>query len=586
MKSFLSTIDKSKIKDYLLKEKNSIIWYSFLIVLIEIVIARLFLDVSFMTNDDSGLQAALNGRYTGTPYPYHQFINVFLGLFLCELYNIIPCTHWWYIWSMFCLVSGLFMIHYTVLRNSPNKKCAIITIIIFAGIFELYCLTNISFTLVPIVFSLGAISLLFFKEDSYQWSWYRVGFVSIVLLIASLHRYYSALIMLCFFALGLFYYVLKVADRSMFIKTIKYIGTICATVILIFGASRFSSQIKEDLNGDYFTELNEYRGILTDYPRPSYEERPDVYEKYGWDKATYKLISSWCFMVDEYNLDALRGIVNDLELKGTFAKINDSSRQPIMESLQVIKNYFMIQKNLSYENIIKLTMAMFVVFSVIYLFFKKHISFVNRLSMFLCVGGSFLMLLYLIINGRPILRAMLCVIIPMIVIISLLYINELSTKNNCGESVSQKMVMLDKGITIAIVLLAVTSLISVMNIEKNNNDRVIAYSQYGNMNQDNIYVYTDASVTSTDIELFLPQNMIFWGGSAVGSHFYYEQMKNLGIDRLKIDTLNNENVYLIAQSINGQSVVVDLLKEKIGKDVNVECIDMINDETAVFKFSW
>ena len=48
------------------------------------------LPMGYMTNDDHGIQNALSGFTTGTPYPYHQFINCILGYLLSFFYRMLP----------------------------------------------------------------------------------------------------------------------------------------------------------------------------------------------------------------------------------------------------------------------------------------------------------------------------------------------------------------------------------------------------------------------------------------------------------------------------------------------------------------
>ena len=51
---------------------------------------------SFLTNDDSWIQATLNGTITGGRYPYHQFINSYFGMFLFYIIRFIPTNRLWF----------------------------------------------------------------------------------------------------------------------------------------------------------------------------------------------------------------------------------------------------------------------------------------------------------------------------------------------------------------------------------------------------------------------------------------------------------------------------------------------------------
>lgn len=52
------------------------------------------LPMGYLTNDDHGIQNALSGFTTGTPYPYHQFINCILGYLVAFFYRVIPQIQW------------------------------------------------------------------------------------------------------------------------------------------------------------------------------------------------------------------------------------------------------------------------------------------------------------------------------------------------------------------------------------------------------------------------------------------------------------------------------------------------------------
>lgn len=126
-----------------------------------LVIAMKTLPMGFMKNDDTGIQMALSGMQTGTPYPYHQFINSILGFLVVGLYHISIGIPWWYAWSILCMIIGITCIHWTIIDNVSSKLEATIFIGIFGFSFWIFTLGNIAFTVVPCIFSLGVIFYCF-----------------------------------------------------------------------------------------------------------------------------------------------------------------------------------------------------------------------------------------------------------------------------------------------------------------------------------------------------------------------------------------------------------------------------------------
>jgi hypothetical protein len=75
-----------------------------------------------MESDDSEIQDVYRGCYTGTGYPYNQFVNVFMGYLQVALFKIVPGIPWWFVTEIAYAVVGAMCFNYTMLFLSWQQK--------------------------------------------------------------------------------------------------------------------------------------------------------------------------------------------------------------------------------------------------------------------------------------------------------------------------------------------------------------------------------------------------------------------------------------------------------------------------------
>lgn len=173
------------------------------------------------------------------------------------------------------------MLHYSILEKSKNKYQGLFFILMEACLYEVYCLSSLSFTLSPILLSVGAISLLFINEPQKNTSYKKIIFVSVIVFIASLIRYQSILPILPFYTVCLYRYLYDndASKKSKSQINIKFCLLSLILVIVIYGANAFSDFNQNKLGDGTFGEFNSYRVAFMDYPHPNYGEAPDLYKK-------------------------------------------------------------------------------------------------------------------------------------------------------------------------------------------------------------------------------------------------------------------------------------------------------------------
>lgn len=570
-------------------ENNSkCIIYSAISVFVELIIVKLYWGCfSFLTNDDAMIQAALNGTLIGEMYPYHQFINCILGVILCFINRYIMTYRIWFFFLLLCSIVGLILLHYTVFRVSGNIVLSTVTIFVFACLFEMYNLSNISFTVTPILLCVGAISILFIEENLHIISLRKIVFISFIIFYSSLIRYESAIAVLPFYFIILHYYSKNTTGRHNFFIIFLIVMGVFG---LIFSANYFSTYVQNELGDGTFYEFNEYRISFMDYEHPSYKEATEVYSKYGWDDVTFELIDSMCYLPKEFSLEALKGICTELELSRFAFYLTEGT-------LYKIKNFFCLDINIKtyYGNLKVIVILSLILCMVIYVFMNKMRKnlLINTASVS-CVC-SILLLCYLIICNRAVLRAALCTFIPMICIMAISFVKLYEkVASDLRDLLGGKKIELCSRIFYVMIMLVSVIVIHsylLANMEtrqfRDSTIRGKKYYEYIEKNPDMFFIYSDALAIPIEDYYYLPKNSIFWGGACVGSDLNKKRSEINGFDTITIETLNEEDVYFIGKASSDYDVIkINNYLSKKGIMARYKVIDKIEDVGIVYKFYW
>lgn len=580
----------------LIRNKKSVL-YAVITVGIDIFFVKVFWGgFSFLTNDDSWIQATLNGTITGGRYPYHQFINSYFGMFLCYINRFIPTNRLWFYCLLICSAVGLIMLHYSILEKSNNKYQGLFFILMEACLYEVYCLSSLSFTLSPILLSVGAISLLFIDEPNNNISYKKIIFVSVIVFIASLIRYQSILPILPFYTVCLYRYLYDndASKKSKNQINIKFCLLSLILIIVIYGANVFSDITQNKLGDGTFGEFNSYRVAFMDYPHPNYDEAPDLYKKNGWNESTYELINAGCFLPEEFSIDSLKGICSNSEenSNGLFEDVFGNIINRITYVRIATREFFSITA-LTYYNTIKI--ATLFVFLLIVVVVIKTIreKELKHFRIFIIMIGicSIIMILYLISGQRTVMRAFLCIFIPMMNF-SLLSYEELMSKEPFNNDDYDINGWFNNVVTIILFLILTIGIHSyaLASGEQNNFRKANKWEPYYDYivdHPDSVFVYSDVYAIPINIDLFLPNNAFFWGGSGVGSDLSKKQLRENGFLKFTIENLNDDNVYFIGTGYEEHDVL-KILKYLEEKGIIAKCsiIDNIGEAGVVYKFSW
>lgn len=573
-------------------ENNSkCIIYSVISVFVELMIVKLYWGgFSFLTNDDAMIQAALNGTLIGEMYPYHQFINCILGVILCFINRYIMTNRIWFFFLLLCSIVGLILLHYTVFRVSGNIVLSTVTIFVFACLFEMYNLSNISFTVTPILLCVGAISILFIEENLHIISFRKIVFISFIIFYSSLIRYESAIAVLPFYFIILHYYSKNATGRHNFFIIFLIVMGVFG---LIFSANYFSTYVQNELGDGTFSEFNEYRISFMDYEHPSYKEAMEVYSKYGWDDVTFELIDSMCYLPKEFSLEALKGICTELELSRFRFYLTEGTL------FKIIKFFCLDINIMTYYGNLKIIVTLSLVFYMVIFILMYNMKKKKNLLFYTASASYFysiLLLSYLTICNRVELRAALCAFIPMICIMVICFVK--LYENVASDLIDffdrdKKFELFNRMLYVMIMLVSVIVIHSYLlaNMEtrqfRDITIRGKKYYDYIEKNPDMFFIYSDVLAIPIEGYYYLPSNSIFWGGACVRSDLNKKRSEINGFDTITIETLNEENVYFIGKTSSDYDVIIinNYLSNK-GIVARYKVIDRIEDVGIVYKFYW
>lgn len=500
------------------------------------LIAALSSTLSYMTNDDAGIQSLLSGNVTGEPYITHQFINIILGAFISFLYKLLPQIQWWYVYSLLLLAVGIFMLHFCIIKICKDKKISLkVAILVIAVVdvsFMVYSIANVSFTTVPAVLGTGLVALLFASDNvenkrTLKWIGCIVVIGYVLLLI---HRSASAYALICYILLGVLWNFTgryKV-DRKLVLR----FGTVCMFFVLLTGCVTGLNKIADEkINGTEFIQYNAARARYMDYGHDSYAENPELYEEAGWSEELYRLVGNWYFMDEAVTTENFNYLYENSKVKSS---ITASSKTVLMTAL----------KNTGCQAIICLWIV-----SIFFVILSVTICFNVRKLYFICMNnlGSILLLLYQLLKGRMLYRSLFVVLLPAVVINCILIMNHYQMKKK-EEQIFKVLLFLG--------LLCCSSLIldytfdPVRNAYKENvMEKSRKTEQYVLAHPDNTYlyapfVYNNISPWSVYTGKGL-SNMIPWGGSAYHSDNYNRRLELNNIDDLSGEVVKRDNIYLL-----------------------------------------
>lgn len=506
--------------------------------------------IRFEVADDAEYMAYVAGFRTGTPTPSMLYCGYLWGLILSTLYRITGAVPWYTIAFMTLIYASLVAISKSMLKSAQRARFPLwlalcLFVALFIGVFSLY-LVALQFTVVAAFCGAGALSLLLtaYEKDAKGQRTADMVFAALMMLFCFNIRaeigYIALLLLVCSFVLRL------LLDKGRWRGLALYMTVLAAVCGLSLGATRLYESGPE---WKAYHAYKDARTQYTDFSHLPFEEYPEVYADVGWDEALYRLVDHWFFMDERVNT-------------GSFQKLNDARdaytvRAPLLQRFKTAATNARPMIGNPYCLFLAACLALICIACFVFLWRGTKDRWLSLLPLGYGLAAAALLLYTLMAyNGWLPQRVYAAMLFMAIVCAAVLLPYTYGALRSDGKERARHAWICCVIIAACIGLCG--SIICVKKLGPPKWDQAHettagpAKEAYAVAHHENIYVY-DASLlgtgdpfcTYTDIK---PNNLIYWGGTAMFSPPYYEQLRSLGYGELYADSFFDERVYLLCAS--------------------------------------
>lgn len=628
-----------------------------LAVIVAFIVSFALIPAFSPTNDDAYIEQTLagTGGVSAEPTPYTTTINYVLGLAVSSLYRVLPAIRWWILLQLLLVFLALFVFGWTVIYiadrrglaprlQGPKRALVELTILLLAE-------SGIGLTLIPRLQFTTTASLLISVAIFATCAWgeddgavrgellFRFILPVVLAVFCFAYRAQSGLIGFLLWLIAASGRIAGSSQNGLLGKLrggVAYwapIAVAAALAVVLTGANAVASILPGQPETDAYAGFS----TLVDYPRPSFDEDPDLYESAGWDRELSELVGSW-FMLDErVNSDSL-GKINQMNegyiLSGV---LND----PIGTVSYHLRD-FVHPVSLAY-------FSLFVSLVVLLAVSARRGS--GRPFVWLAIAIPLVLLGYLAVRGRLIERATLSVLLPATACLASLLPNgglgrvrgRLSSGVSVAVLIAVTLVMaplmmltnsnlarafccipsaialimlmmsilegrtgrgrrcLSYGmLTIALTgccaLTAISPAIAAVRMYgwgsssyaqnaqqlKNTHAMFDYFSQHDEM----LYIYSGVPMTLQYLWLDeWPENHTGWGGWRYSYTWFADAMREQGLGgHPTSDDLLRENVRFVSASEERCNLLLRYMRNRYGSSVAMQQVDSITDEIKVYRF--
>lgn len=518
-------------------KKNSVKKYIFLFVvpLVLLLITWCLNKPCFETNDDYYMMSILAGFLTERPIPDTVFCNIIWGVIVSTLYKIMPMIPWYAIIYLIIIYTSLVVIFAYCMSVTEDRILNSILVFVWAFIC-IFCWysTVLQFTVIPAFSGMAAILVMAKEKDTTQSKVLSARFIIFLYFsfIATILRTLTGY--LFFVALVLFALALRVLYN---VKTTKkYV--FAAGVFQVVAYIANTIYLKSTEWGD-FLEYSTVRAKWTDYPRLAYEDNPELYQSVGWTKEFYELAKSWFFLDEHFTKDALSKINSSYD--------SSMDKTTLMDAINSI-----ISTGPRYIYITLLLVIIMVLFASIHGKKKKEFLFIAGFTV-----TSFVLLLYLALSGRILLRVVFVIIFLFMIPTVCIVLSEREIKEEiCGRKGVNYIALILGGFLLFMSLRNENGLYRDMSntssIKMDENVLVENINNYVLAHPDSFYI-NDTSLDKNG-SVFLtykdkkPSNIKHWGGWQAYSPVDKKQLSLNGYESFYPEQFFDKNVYFLTSS--------------------------------------
>lgn len=553
------------------------------------------IDINFATNDDNRIMYALAGYNTGSPYPYHPFINYFLGLLISSAYEVMPSIPWYGIFHVLCLFVGFLVIGKCCFKMAVKSKKSFWTAVV-VQLYLFYALiifpvVSMQFSTTPAVLGIAGVALILCldtKNDKKKYIYLDLFLAFIFLLLCFMTRSFTWYCVMCFYTLAVVYqfgclrHSRNAAWKKWAMVLFGSVFIVGGSVLVIRGVSLYI-KAQVETNKDY-TEYNEYRTEFQDYiMRPEYVGNEEFYKGLGWSENTYRASLSLQFLDEEMNTENLKKITTEYK--------KEVPRRSLYDTWETAREIF--DNNRVAKTGIASIFFLFILCIILYFIGEKRRG-IDLLSVLCTVGGFFLMFLYLAYRGRLPIRTFMVITISAVVFLALLVLKLMGRID--FDRVKPVLIV---GIFCGFLLMAYNfraiyltdECTRVQTRTTATVNEIEQFEQYALDHNKEFFLY-DFTVATLQKEPFIvhqdkkPINCMVSGGSYTFSTLYYKQLEENGLSSLYWEDLLRNNVYYVSADIEFVELAAANIQEKTGKNIRYEIIEEFGEHgVKIYKFN-
>lgn len=540
-------------------------------------------EIAYLTNDDNAIAFTLAGYHTGTPSPYALFTNCILGYGVSGLYAILPRVAWWAVLQLVTVAVSAIAIGAALLREGAKRETPLmIPLMVHGALLLLLILTPFlepTYTVTGAILGAAGAALILAAADEENEKT-RVTLDALGLLavtVAFLYREETGYAVLCFFAAAVLYRVLAALECGLAARrrAIQSAAVLCvAAAVLCGGAFALNRAMHARVNGAEYETFFIYRERFTDYPRPSYDEAPALYDSVGWDKSVYDLADYWCFLDERIESDALRTIT---ESEQTHITLVDAVRVCV-ETIEA-------------DIPARLTAAALLLLFVTGLFcwqrnMRRWPAFAIETAVTL---GAFLLCLLLCVRGRFLIRTFRVVATPAAVLCSLLVMRMAAPKAD-----KQGRTLYTLLIALLLVVSGASALVSAKTLRVNSPKWLLndsrAVHAYALQHPENVYIRDTFVINNVDAFTVYPTqkptNLLSWGGCELYSAESERQWAVNGLVKRDAGVFFEDNVYFLTRVDSAEYAALSAYLATWHNAAGMTLVDTVTDGIGVYRVTY
>lgn len=373
--------------------------------------------LAYMTMDDTTfLLAIAQVPEKGLDATAGVFSSQLLSWALGKLYGLYPDGYWYLGFHLTVLLVSLTVIGRCILmrtcgRGWPAWAGAAIQAGLCAGLF-LYCFAAISFTVTPAVAGSAAIALTFCRDGNKTTAGRVTSDIAaaVLLVLSILQRRQTGRAALCFWAVAVGYQLVRMLlARTGLGRTALFAA---ASLAIALGVTAIGRAEIVPVDPAY-SQAENYRSRIVDFLND--ELTLEEYEQAGVSRELATLIHGWFFMDEQVTTDLFRDVIN-IHYQNQTGGGNASALSRAGGLLSRLGNYVRADRQMSAR--LGFIFAVFLCCAAALIRFGRR-YWLELLCALCALGGTGILLLYLVDMGRFPLRVFLVVTLPAAVLLLL-----------------------------------------------------------------------------------------------------------------------------------------------------------------------